>query len=76
MANIYAYRYTVLRLGKTKDISEVTCLGARFLNLVLKRTLHPSAKNPFEDSALEIFVIYLFTEIKLQVCSFFKETVS
>lgn len=63
MANIYAYRYTVLRLGKTKDISEITCLGVRFLNCFLKRTLNLTAKNSFEDSALEIFVIYLFTEI-------------
>lgn len=48
---------------KRKDISEVTSLGARFLNCFLKRTLNLSSKNSFEDSALVIFVIYLFTEI-------------
>lgn len=50
-------------------------METRFLYCFLKKALNLSTENPFEDSDLEIFVIYLFTEIWLQVYSFFKETV-
>ena len=54
-------RGTKIRQAAKKKM--LICMEARFLYCFLKKALNLSTKNPFEDSTLEIFVIYVVTEI-------------
>lgn len=49
-------------------------MEARFLYCFLKKALNLSTNNPYEASALEIFVIYCLKKFDSK-CSFFKGTI-